>query len=184
MNILAITLTVLLIAATSAGPADMLQAFELMRASRNVDATISAFQAGSDDLQPLCVHSTDNCKSILDNLQLLKTTLKHKQSHSIPFVILLLSDVKCITVPDDIDDTIFVIHPVVPSSLTLGALKGTPDYDIGRGMIQAFRDSVPECVDNPGNWGIAKYMWISQDQSSNVSDNEHESYLIRTMVCS
>jgi len=43
-------------------------------------------------------------------------------------------------------------------------LKGTPDYDIGLGMVQAFRDAV-EC---DGSWGLAKYMWPSQDQTSTV----------------
>ena len=105
--------------------------------------------------------------------------MKHKQPHSIPFVILLLSDVKCISAPEDIDDTIFVVHPVVPGGVTLGGLKGTPDYDIGLGMVQAFRDAV-EC---DGSWGLAKYMWPSQDQTSTVSDNEHKRYWIRTIVC-
>ena len=72
MKILASTLAVLLFVAPSTAQMDVQHSFEMMRASNNIEAAIDGLLAGSDDLQPTCVNPTDNCKSILDNLQLFK----------------------------------------------------------------------------------------------------------------
>lgn len=77
--------------------------------------------------------------------------------------------VKCLTLPDDVDETAFIIHPVVPAGTTLKMLKGTPDYDMGRQMIEAFRDSVTNSCDESGQLGVAKYPWLSANQKKKVT---------------
>ena len=73
------------------------------------------------------------------------------------------------TIPDDIDDTEFLVHPVAPAGVTLGMLKGTPDYEMGKRMIQAFHDALNDC-DKPGKYGLAKYPWLSdKDHVTKVS---------------
>lgn len=71
----------------------------------------------------------------------------------------------CLRVEDDIDDTVFVEHPIVPEGTTLGALKGTPDYDLGRGMVEAQINAVGDCADS-GKFGLAKYEWLDDDDQS------------------
>lgn len=69
--------------------------------------------------------------------------------------------VKCISIADDIDDTEFVVHPVVQPGTTLGMLKGTADYNLGMGLIQAWRDTASTCSDE-GSLQISKYPWLHQ----------------------
>ena len=80
----------------------------------------------------------------------------------------ILKDVQCITVPEDIDETEFIVHPVVDFGLKLGSLKGTPDYEMGKGMVTAFLDAV-DC-DDIGSLGMATYQWLSEiDYTTPVS---------------
>lgn len=69
------------------------------------------------------------------------------------------NSVKCISVPDDIEDTVFLIDPVAPNGLELKNLKGTPDYDLGLGLVQALRDATCDSVGYPT---MAKYPWLHQ----------------------
>jgi len=83
-------------------------------------------------------------------------------------------DVSCISVEDDIDETTFLVHPLVPSGTKLKELAGTPDYDLGKGKVEAFIDavSVRDCVES-GNIGVATYPWLSEtDSTSPVSANK------------
>jgi len=73
--------------------------------------------------------------------------------------------VHCIDFPDDIDDTKFVLHPVVPPGTTLGDLAGTPDYDLGLGMITAMREAAGSCAAT-GSFTQINYPWLSQDDVS------------------
>jgi len=67
--------------------------------------------------------------------------------------------ITCIDVQEDIDDTIFIAHPIVPSGTTLGSIKGTPDYDLGKGLINAFIGATSCSTDS--NYGLATYDWFS-----------------------
>ena len=85
---------------------------------------------------------------------------------------------KCITLPDDIDETQFFVHPLVPGGVTLGDLKGTPDYDLGMGFIQAFRDAAFGC-DDTETFSMVSYPWLSsEDFTTPVSK-----YLCSTCCC-
>ena len=68
-------------------------------------------------------------------------------------------DIKCMSIPDNLDDTTFLVHPVAPAGLQLGELKGTADYDMAKEMIISFRDSLSMCNDR-GKFGLAKYPWL------------------------
>lgn len=67
------------------------------------------------------------------------------------------------TISKNIDDTTFVIHPIVAFGTTLRSLKGTPDYEMGKGMIEAIVASVTvdDCGD-AGNFGLATYPWLNK----------------------
>jgi len=69
----------------------------------------------------------------------------------------------CITVPDDIDETQFIAHPVVPADLTLGDLSGTPDYDLALGMISAMRDATEDC---DSTIAMVTYPWLSEEDGT------------------
>jgi len=70
--------------------------------------------------------------------------------------------VGCFTAEDDIDDTTFVLHPVVPVGTTIGSLKGTDSYDPAVAMVEAMTKSVtPKGCDETGNVGLATYKWLS-----------------------
>ena len=91
-------------------------------------------------------------------------------SHLMFFDMCYHVDVVCISVEDDIDDTAFVVHPIVPGDLTLGALKGTPDYDLGMGLVQAFLDAaMPDGCTDVGKFGLASYPWLDATDKSDVS---------------
>ena len=77
------------------------------------------------------------------------------------------TDVNCISCPGDIDDTVFITHPVVPSGLTLGDLKGTPDYAMGLGMISALREAADKCEEFE-QFNFAEYPWFAADDMSDV----------------
>ena len=88
------------------------------------------------------------------------------KSHSYCFSLLCSSieyiDVGCFTAEDDIDDTTFVLHPVVPVGTTIGSLKGTDSYDPAVAMVEAMTKSVtPKGCDETGNVGLATYKWLS-----------------------
>jgi len=70
----------------------------------------------------------------------------------------------CISAPDDIDDVIFVEHPVAPSGLVLGTLKGTGDYDLAAGFATAVISAVtvPGCTET-GKYALATYPWMDSD---------------------
>ena len=63
-----------------------------------------------------------------------------------------------------------MVHPLVPGDLTLGVLKGTPDYDLGTGLVQAFIDATTTdgCSDT-GVYGLATYPWLDAADQSDVS---------------
>jgi len=111
---------------------DMEMAFEVMRATENIDNVIADFEMGAANAQPVCSHPTGNY-------------------------------VKCMTISKNIDDTTFVIHPIVAFGTTLRSLKGTPDYEMGKGMIEAIVASVTvdDCGD-AGNFGLATYPWLNK----------------------
>jgi len=69
--------------------------------------------------------------------------------------------VQCFTLPDDIDDTEFILHPVTTGTI-LGDLKGTPDYDLGLGMMTAIRDGTFAC-DDVGSFKSVEFPWLFQD---------------------
>ena len=74
------------------------------------------------------------------------------------------------TFPEDIDKTEFLVHPVVPVGTTLEMLKGTPDYEMGLTMIEAFREGVTEAdCEETGVYGYAMYPWMAADQHGMVS---------------
>ena len=75
----------------------------------------------------------------------------------------------CMDKPDDIEDTQFLIHPLVPGGTSLSMLKGTTDYDLGKGMIQAFRDAL--CEDT-GGLVYASYPWLSSDDHQTMVRND------------
>lgn len=63
MKIIASTLAVLLAAAPAAAQEmeRLTGAYEMMRASANLDRVIDGWTTG-DTSQPVCVHDTDNCE--------------------------------------------------------------------------------------------------------------------------
>ena len=65
---------------------------------------------------------------------------------------------------EDIDDTTFIDHPLVPPGTTLGSLKGTPDYEMGKGLITAFTEATNCSSDS--NFGLATYDWLSASDSA------------------
>jgi len=67
----------------------------------------------------------------------------------------------CVTAPDDIDDTTFLFHPVIPSGLVLGTITGS-DYEMGAGMVNSLKDALGSC-DETGQYGLATYDWLSQE---------------------
>jgi len=88
----------------------------------------------------------------------------------------------CVSVPEDIDEVAFHVHPLVPVGTKLADLKGTSDYDLGKGMVEAVVDAVtiPDC-DATGNYGLATYGWLHSDDyttavmaTSLVKDFTHE----------
>jgi len=83
------------------------------------------------------------------------------------------------TVAKDIDDTTFLVHPNVPFGTTLGSLKGTPDYDMGKDMIEAFL-SASGC-DDIGAIALATYPWLSKEDCvspvSNVAFSERHYFI-------
>lgn len=87
-----------------------------------------------------------------------------------------MKDVTCITAPKDLDDATFVTHPLVPAGTALKDLMGTPDYDLGKGMIEALIDAItPEGCDEIGNVGLATFDWLdSNDVSTKVSGKVQE----------
>ena len=99
--------------------------------------------------------------------------LCHKTTDSSFYVCFLSGlDVKCIDVQDDIDETQFLVHPVAPWYLKLKMLKGTPDYEMGKGMIEAFIEAADSC-NKVGKYGLALYPWLSaKDHETMVSLNE------------
>jgi len=142
MKIIASTLAVLLAAAPAAAQEmeRLTGAYEMMRASANLDRVIDGWTTG-DTSQPVCVNDTDNY-------------------------------IRCISVPDDIDDTEFIVDPVLPGGVKIGQTKGTPDYDLGIGLISALRNAadIGGC-DESGKFGMANYRWLSQtDITAPVSD--------------
>lgn len=68
--------------------------------------------------------------------------------------------VYCVSIPDEIDDSAFLVHPLVPAGTTLGQLAGTPDYDLAEGFFSAFRSLVNDdsCDENEG---LVTYKWLS-----------------------
>ena len=85
------------------------------------------------------------------------------------FLFLSTIDVKCMDLPDDINDTTFLVHPVAPAGVTLRMLDGTPDYEMAKRMILAFREALSGC-DELGKYGLATYPWLSEkDHITKVS---------------
>lgn len=74
----------------------------------------------------------------------------------------LYIDITCVSAPDDIDETTFLVSPTVPAGTQLKDLMDTPDYDLGIGLIEAFTKSVTSSdCDEAGDYGLATYEWLS-----------------------
>lgn len=84
---------------------------------------------------------------------------------------ILRTDVGCVSAEEDIDDTEFIIHPIVPAGTKLSDLKDTPDYDMAALMIRSLTDAVtPKGCNEVGNVGLATFNWLSSiDFESAVS---------------
>jgi len=82
----------------------------------------------------------------------------------------VMNYINCLTLPENIDDTEFLVHPLVPSGTVLSDLKGTPDYDLAYGMIESYREGIQNdlCGDT-GKYGLAVYEWPAADQQSTIS---------------
>jgi len=73
--------------------------------------------------------------------------------------------VKCISYPDDVENTNILKHPVIPRKTALAELKGTPDYDMALGMITAFREASEGCKEDT-KFTLATYPWLSKEDFS------------------
>jgi len=113
---------------------DMMQAaFEMLRASENVDAAVEAFTTDLTAEQPACFDPTKNY-------------------------------VKCFSVPDDVDDTEIVVHPIVPEGTVLGDLaESSPDdYVMGKAYFEAVRDVISTC-EATDKYQLATYPWLDSN---------------------
>ena len=54
--------------------------------------------------------------------------------------------------------------------MTLGDMAGTPDYDLGKGLIDSFVGATMTdgCID-VGKFGLAMYPWLDATDQSDVS---------------
>ena len=153
---------------SSPSPLDVLNlSFQTTLASKTVNDAIDNLIAGTEP-QPTCVDPVTNRKS-----NFLKTTdyqLYRNQNLTIFDCLLCVSDVVCITVEDNIDDTTLAAHPFAPEALTLGSMQGTPDYLLGTGLAQAFISAAMTdgCPDTGGS-GLAIYPWQDPTTQSPVS---------------
>jgi len=89
------------------------------------------------------------------------------------------TDVKCFSVPDDVDDTEIVVHPIVPEGTVLGDLaESSPDdYVMGKAYFEAVRDVISTC-EATDKYQLATYPWLdSNDFTTPVS-----SYAIVTIL--
>jgi len=69
--------------------------------------------------------------------------------------------IKCFNLPDDIDDTEFIVDPTIPAGTTLGMLKGFETYDLVKGKVEAYRDVTLSC-DDLDVFHSVTYPWIAQ----------------------
>merc|ERR1712232_410181 len=82
----------------------------------------------------------------------------------------ILNYIKCLTIPENIDDTEFLVHPLVPNGTRLSDLRGSNDYDIALKMIASFRDAVKsDTCGDVGKFGLAVYPWPAADQLSTIT---------------
>lgn len=66
----------------------------------------------------------------------------------------------CVSLPEDIEETAFLFHPVAPHGLKLGDLTGTPDYDMAKQMIEAFKEALS--CDDDGDTNVVTFEWLSE----------------------
>lgn len=72
----------------------------------------------------------------------------------------------CLDKPEDSEDTTFLDHPLVPAGTTLSQLEGTPDYDMAKGLVDAWREAL-ECNDEKV-FNLASYDWLSSVDGSSM----------------
>lgn len=129
---------------------------------RYVCSTGPLTPSGTDDVSEILAATSDMVKAA-DNIENAITSFQALgNEEQPPCVDPLKNYVTCFDVQDDIDETTFIDHPVVPTGTTLGSLKGTPDYELGKSKINAFIDATSGC-DEVGKFALADYEWLSAD---------------------
>lgn len=77
--------------------------------------------------------------------------------------------IRCINVPIDIDETVFLVDPKIIPGTKLASLRDSLNYSLLKEMIEAFRATMRGC-DEVGNYGLASYTWQSaNDDSTGIS---------------
>jgi len=71
------------------------------------------------------------------------------------------------TMPIDIDETVFSEHPKLKTGTKLGMLKGSPTYEAEKNLVQAFRDAVDNNLNNEREISLATYQWMSEGDENN-----------------
>jgi len=72
--------------------------------------------------------------------------------------------VQCFSVPDDIDDTEILVHPIAPKGTILGDLdESSPDdYAMGKAYFEAVREVISTCEET-SKYNLATYPWLDSD---------------------
>jgi len=72
--------------------------------------------------------------------------------------------VQCFSIPDDIDDTEILVHPIAPKGTILGDLdESSPDdYAMGKAYFEAVREVISTCEET-SKYNLATYPWLDSD---------------------